>query len=496
MDTEVAAPPIPTNVFLDVAKVLEGKRGSILSRLQDLSETLSISRRHVTRALFALAEGTCQLQNEFMSNAWGYIRMMAFAGTIKGKTLLQHVRYDETRLKMSMEGADGQRYTQACNVFVIEQEWVMQFEIAQPNDVAQRVCFSLRGACSPQLRIAYNTKAETIARLVSEAGANMNEMAQGFENWTRLIETDEYPGNLRAEKILGHHNKLSCTQSAELLTPYAKLHLGCAAHKIHSIAQKCWPFSSELQKGIIASLKILRSNGALELFTKCICNIICEEVRIVHSPLTEEAALYRMTILRLFTPQASSKARPAAIARLVTTFVLNGDWRKPVAEHRCLQCCGNTNELHAKIRAWVPKLMGALTAQMLHRGNWKAWQVGTYLVGFFTCAHGLFQRAFLRTFATRPLQHELPAPVEEMPEPANELDEMGAWRAEFSAQLRSAAGWWSQPCPEVDLLCMRAALEADYFCSYSELRNDFDKCGRWCHPGFPASPLRSKLKLS
>ena len=147
--------------------------------------------------------------------------------------------------------------------------------------------------------------------------------------------------------LLMHNNLLSC-QTEPPQPVCTELHVLCAAHTIHAIAKKCWQFSKEMQSAVIASLKRLKTNGALQAVTSCLLDLVCEETQVTRVPLTTGALKYREKILVLFSPRPELKAKLAVAVRIVTTFILNADWRSETIQHRCMACCEDLQALRAK----------------------------------------------------------------------------------------------------------------------------------------------------
>ena len=342
---------------------------------------------------------------------------------------------------------------QLCKVFAIEQTWRFLIQDKEAG-VGQRF-WVLEIAESPAVRIGGNATAATIQKiLASTMSIDYAKVLDVVPKLTRLAETDEAPANIKCEVSLHEDGARS----------YQKAHVACAAHKVHAIAARTWPFFGDAVTGIISTLKILTRHGAMQAFLKALETEILDSLVITSSPLEPEAISYRQHTLDLFTPSCKEKPRSAALVRCFATFNLNGDWRtKQQVVHRCLPgCCSNKKSFAKKLCVLLPRVVSGLTVKILNRGDWKSWHVALYMVPFLTATHALFPQVFTRVFLGSPEAVEehtdRQAGIEAE---AAEDDKMASFRLEYGANVKKAATWWARSIAGDILLIMRATLKPE-----------------------------------
>ena len=458
---------LPENVeeqdkqMMQIAEVMVNHKSRLRSKLDEVAAGLQVSRRSLQRHVAGISEFMVGVQKDALSNVLRYIRFMTGSGAVTPLLFTHHVKYDETPMRLSTEIDEvGTRTAQITKLFAIEQDWSALLEIhdLQEGDLKHQrnqppQYMLLQASASPSFRIGASAKAETVLEILNDASViDRSEVAGAFPDFTRVVETDENPANMRAEKIWLHR--------ALEKGPVQSLHALCSAHRVHSIAQKSWPFFETGTSALISTLKIMSGNGALQAFQRHLQAEIEETLQIVFAPLSEAAQAHRHHIMELFTPPLAEKPRSASTLRIFSTFLLNGDWRHTGhVEHRCLKCCEDKAAFMGKLKIYLPRVMAALTVKVLSRSDWRAWQGSTFFVGYLSGVHSLFQKTFMRTFGGSMAQG---LPSEDAPPPADTHDDKTAlFRYEFGVNLRKALAFWSQVGCDLNLYLMRSSLVAE-----------------------------------
>eukprot|EP00971_Amphidinium_carterae_P348558 6490560-Amphidinium_carterae.1 len=155
-----------------------------------------------------------------------------------------------------------------------------------------------------------------------------------------------------------------------------------------------------MKTGILQTMKVLKSPGNFISFAKAAVSVALDRLQLVRDP-GPEAASWRHATLSAFAPSPSLSAHGAAIVRVMTEKLFNGDWRnEETFQHHCAGCCPDEEVVREKIRRWLPVLLKALRARLLNQGDWLNWQTSLFFVGFLSRMHGLFSRAFAAAFST------------------------------------------------------------------------------------------------
>ena len=170
---------------------------------------------------------------------------------------------------------------------------------------------------------------------------------------TRLAETDSLSTNKKAERILQSRSSLAAEQS-----PMQTLHLFCAAHRLHSSAQRTWAGAPHIMSGIARYCLVLGGPHAMAKFRAALHKCIDQpgRVDIIHGrQLSEEAVRYRDLLLPYVLPPETHPRRRAAIKLTWDTVVSGNLMRSGVLEHLCSpECCSSP---HVYTTFWKMSLL-------------------------------------------------------------------------------------------------------------------------------------------
>ena len=369
-----------------VASILQKKSKRIYGSAEAMSQECGKSVRHVVRTLHALAEASAREQTDLLKSVLSYASLSK-DGSLRPQLYLQHVRHDETQTVLVGKYSGGQAHAHRGKVHVIQRSWVVclvpeERELGSLEPRKKTVLLS--GTFSPVLALSENATGETIAWVLQQTSPIGSLDLSVFSRRVTVMETDACPANLRAQAIL-HDPSMPSLSTV------------CAAHKVHTVASKCWESYKELHAGVVKTLKVLRSPGMFPKFLDQLL-LLVDGVEVIHSQsLSDDALAYRKHILAVFAPNMSEKPKCAATILGITQCVYNGDWRVPTLQHYCsgTACCQDRQETIAKMKATMPRLVKSLRLTSFNDGDWASWHKSLRLMGFWSSFHGSFKPALL-----------------------------------------------------------------------------------------------------
>ena len=428
------AEPIPAetqdDILLKLADVLVNKKGLLLGTVESMAQKFGVSETTISRTLAALGELVVRSEHATLKGALQYVELMTKSGSIRPRVFCQHVKYDETQLHIRASYPGHDLVDMIGKVHVIQQQWTALLEYTP--GWGEPSLLQISGSFSPVIRVTENNTGETIGALLFDVTVMPKEVAV-FERKVRAVETDEHGSNLKAEQLIRDRS-------------WEYLHTLCGAHKIHGIASKMWLQFADLHKGVVKTLKVLRSPGGMSKLMDAMNHCI-DNVEISSACLSQSAIEYRDRVIQAFGPTLQEKPRSARKVDIYARCLFNGDWQRPALQHRCSNCCRNRAETISKMKSHLPKLMRCLTIKHLLNGaNWRQWHSALYPLGFFSLMHSLFPRAFLDAF---PLEGSGARDAGEAAIPdeglANDFRAMAEpIQGETAQDTRAAVEWWQR----------------------------------------------------
>ena len=262
-------------------------------------------------------------------------------------------------------------------------------------------CLLLESMCRP-LRHCQ------VLRSVYTLPPNLEAIFKG--NVFRISETDEDSACLRVERCVPLERDAAWTN--------AGLNIICAAHKLHTSAERTWQMFPACVTGMIHVYKCLQDGDLLETLRRKTRQEIRLRLHIFKRggppPLSDQ---FKQHMMRLFLPQRCHSRKYAIMMQLCE--FLNGDWRdKSGLQHYCCgSCCVNEQETVAKLDGWLVKMLW-LQKRDFSKNNWKSWHQGLYLFGLAGGLHN-FLGKILQDFFHSQEVGELPLAAQ------NEADIVG-----------------------------------------------------------------------
>ena len=417
-----AAPPLPASQqergsFSAAAHILKediAKKSAV--SLDALAAQQNISRSALERHLSAVAEAAVKNSSSVCADVLRYVSALHQAGALEPLTYTTHFLFDETPLPATVrfrtEGAETEKAVERAKLFVVEQEWLMLLKrseaVAWPDPNPLHVehplvddqYLLLMGRHSPSVRAAERTTGEGIAAVLSSV---MSEPlgVDAFHHRCELAECDEYGANARALALI-NANKKSTWMSTMVL---------CNAHKLHAAAEKTWQMHSMVPiiSGITHAGLFLRKTGKVQMLRKALRHLVTNwPLRVIQNQQSSiESTRYRNLCLKLWGPPPQEQPRRAALAQLISSKLLNGNWqRHGHLEHHCdgPGCCEDVGDLRAKLKRYIPKLLVACRMEVFQPNNWKDWLRGMRAFGLMHALHGLLGAAFTNGFSPTPLE--------------------------------------------------------------------------------------------
>ena len=425
-----------------VVPLLQRQGRRVMNSLDTEAASLSMSRRHLQRALSALAESCHRCQALLHENTLKYIQALHFSKLCTPILMVHHLKHDESPLELKVQYDANEEFKQVTKIVVVESRW--SFLISQTRSEGEQFLL-LSGTYATSLRASENATAETLVKILESCPQPSHEMSDMFLYRWRVVESDACRSNMRAEKLLADKDRR---------WPTATLHGVCSAHNCHHIATKCWLLLSDVLTGAINTLLVLKSPGAWTRFR----DALIEHVRINFvvlkgQTLSDTAERYRERALRLWCPSKARRKAHSSV-QVLSALLYNGDWRNRLVTHLCQKCCPDAATAKECALKEIPRLLRSLRSKMLSRADWSAWAEALSMIGLLSAMHGLFPAAFLRAFAGA-AEQEIP----QMDEEEEELDgAVSQYRRELTENLKKAVQFW-QTAPQWRLNLLAVALE-------------------------------------
>ena len=207
---------------------LQTRGRGVSGDLSQQSENLGVSRRHFQRLLFSLAEGSHRCQYDLLIEVLKYAQALEMGGQAKPLLFTQHIKHDETPLRLNVQFALGERFAQLTKIMVVETKWSMLLESPTPEGGFSYLVLS--GNFGTSIRASENASAESLAKVLHSCPSPPEDLLSSFTHRFRLVETDKCGANLRLEHMLEDAGGW----------PTARLHTFCSAHATHLVATKSW----------------------------------------------------------------------------------------------------------------------------------------------------------------------------------------------------------------------------------------------------------------
>ena len=356
--------------------------------LSELGGQLSLKSINHLRELLRGAARKCALAQQHLSDRVGnYVESMIKAGAMAPLALIHRVSYDETPLRLATTNEQEHSSTTGlCKLFVVHSSWCSLM-----RDTLDKKIVSIHASWSPILRTASSTSGECVAGVLSSAPRPPQALVPMFRGkCIRSIETDQAPGNIRGERLL---------QGSPMGRPWTLLHHFCAAHKVHAMSDRTWMLAKPCLKGVLRTLLFFSTASQFAKLIGTLKAEIPHLLRVVTGDLTDEAKVYRRSILTTYLPRQPVRK---SFLVAVSSDLLNGDWRVAnVIVHRCgPSCCRSRTHTIEKLQHYLPKLMQTLKPSSLCKGNWTDWSKPLPFIGFWLGAHGLLSLLFQKAFAS------------------------------------------------------------------------------------------------
>ena len=456
---EVPAVIVDDGLPNKVAQLLVQHRSATLQKLEELAKVTNSSERNYLRTLHAVCENSLVTQEAVLSGVCRYLELQKQSPDFTVPLVLHKLKYDETPLKVRAQYGDGDLHEHTARVYVIQEEWIMlcrsRCETSSNQMTPRWNYLTLRGALSPQMRVAQNGTGDACAEMLQQTLV-VPKHARGLAERTwKLIETDECGSNIRCEKVMQQPGVVNC-------------HLFCSAHKAHQVCQVTWSHFKTTHAGAVQTLKTLKKPGMLQRFMDKFLQLIDQSDLLVvrTAPLSEEDKMYRRTVLRLFAPLPHESRKANASIAFIAETLLNGNWRVPhVLEHRCgPSCCQNRRETVEKVKHAVRKMVSWLRVTKLETKNWLYWHQHLFFVGFWSLCHNMFSLVFLKAFSgvaieAQPSQWSVWRAMIGTDAPEDEaVRDQGGEDRELAQMLKVATQWLKDPNSPTMLYVLRLAL--------------------------------------
>ena len=337
----------------------------IYSSVSIMATECGKSDRHVVRALHALSEAATRAQSRVRDQVLSYVAVRKSTG-LHCRLFLEHVQHDETQTVLVASYPGGEPHAHKGKVHIVQQSWAMLIE-----DDSGRF-FTIQAEKSPAVRLSENATGETIASILRDI-TGLGSRMPSVDRHCAVVESDECSANSRALHILRHPSR-PCLQGI------------CAAHKCHTIADRCWQEFHALHAGVVRTLKVLKSPGMYPKFCDLLLRQLDSAELVTHCPLSEAAIGYRDKVLQVYSPTLFSKPKSASVIRVLTDVLFNGDWASPIIRHHCPgpHCCQNREHMVQRMKTWLPRLLRALRLSSFSAGDWSQWHASLDLLGFLS----------------------------------------------------------------------------------------------------------------
>ena len=390
-------------------KVAQALRAKVACRAapnwDDLAEALRVSVKTLRSRLQALAEAALQNQAHVQEALVNYIMRLHAAKKTQPVLYLEHIIFDETPLLTSLSYGDSEvgEHVERARLFVIERGYTLLMcshddsSKSSDEDAAKTgdQYFCVTGQLSKTLKAAERCTGEGIAAVL-RAAREVPAAATQFKHCIHMCECDELPANGRAEGILGQERGSAWVTFASF----------CVAHKIHAACEKLWslPRMRPIVSGALHVGLLLQSAAARLALHEALAAEVASR-RLVISTTTvpsEESSSYRRRMVALFSPCALDFPDRHSLLTVISSELLNGDWKCHELHHHCgsATCCRDEQHARSKIMAAVRQMLRACPIRLLQRNNWRDWMSGFRGLAILEATHGLLSGAFARAFGS------------------------------------------------------------------------------------------------
>ena len=384
---------VPETDLVQAAKYLQNTLAHRASEVRsDSARQHHMSESVWQTNLSAAAENAARGQEQLWGQVADYFKSLG--SSFIPVACLEHVLYDETEITArvthnEVEGGDRE----VAKVYVAQTAWcvILQRKL-EPSERPQPADFiCLRGALSPALRAGAGTSTAAILDVLKTLWVPAPGQTQPFKYHCRLVETDSLAGLILAEKIFSDDRP-----------SVGLLHIRCIAHRVHKSAERVWEFFPELLTGITRACLVLTGPTAMARLRKACKHVItADHLRIFagRPVLSDTARQFRESVWEHFAPPMQQPRR-RALLRSILDNLLNGDLRNPAIEHFCFgNCCQNGAETLAKMKRYLPKILGVLRPGVFCRRDWKDWRSSLKLFGMGLGCHNILRRSFEVAFS-------------------------------------------------------------------------------------------------
>ena len=401
-DDSKQAPEVVGSVFNQVChNFCLQDRNELLSSFKSSAAKLGCAPKTLQANVHAVAESTLQLQIDLLHRVLGYVDARR-SSSAQFLASVSHWLYDETPQVLRLGYETDETHKETAKVMVLERSWGLllkassgQASSSSSSETPEYLL--LQGFFSPAVRAIERTNGEGIHRLL-QTFPETKLLTEQSPLHIRLVETDAYGANMRAERLLAQDFKGMFT-----------LHVPCLAHKIHSAAVRTWKLNDPLVASLVHCGLVLNSAGGMKKLRVAIRSILHTpgEVEVRHNAQLPASALaFKAHVLKLFGPPASEPRRKATILR-ITSLLMTGDWRKPKIEHICHPgCCRDEQDTIDKLAYALPRLATACNRGVFSKSNWSEWMEYWRFFGLLQALHGLLSKAFLLAFSTSSAENE------------------------------------------------------------------------------------------
>eukprot|EP00971_Amphidinium_carterae_P337692 6474619-Amphidinium_carterae.4 len=349
----------------------------------------------------AAAQYALQTQEMTLQAILNLVRSRSKNNIWRPVAAVEHILYDETELTVRVDAEK-----QKGKIFVVERAFSMLIQ-RLPLGTATNLCppssadsyVLLEIPLSPRLRAGAGTAGEDVFEVLQHASPVV-PMDDLFELTTRLVESDEHGGNLRAEALI----RLQRGRS------WCHLHSLCLCHKVHAAALKSFALHEEVISGLVHTAKVLSTAGSMAKFKEAARLLLMKRFAYRVEPLSyasstadmghsSGSSALRENVMRFFLPALSHPRQRALV--LVALSFFNGNWEeKEVLQHRCpnRSCCRSAEHSTSKALILVTKLLTMLTPRLFNKGNWLNWPQCMGFFIFSDAMHSFFLDAFRVAF--------------------------------------------------------------------------------------------------
>ena len=389
-----------TSLLAAAASLLELGCHKLVKCSEAEAQAVGTSVSTLTRATHALAEACLQRQTVVAEDC---LRYACHTLGMRPLCYIHRLSYDATpmllRVHTSQSSPLRQPDAETAKVYVIEAEWsaLLQKPLQEGERDHSDNYLLLRGAVSPAVRCCNRSTTTALLQVLATTFAPPRMCRRQFPLYLRVVESDGDSSNSKAELCL---HAAANSEGNEQLADLGLLHLMCSAHRLHTAAQRCWAHEQSIVTGITRSCLVLAAGGAMQKLSQSIDALVAEQLVVVRNlPLSAEAVSYRESLLTLLHIPTTTPRRKAEL-QVITTRILNGDWRRRrLVEHRChIGCCEGEAQSRHKVATALKRAFSLLRPSIFAKNDWKSWADSWRFITFGCSVHMVLPDLFRRTF--------------------------------------------------------------------------------------------------